>query len=314
MTLAVCSFLLVPSLKNALASRGIDYIHCVEEIEIEMLASVAKVHLVDDVDSLDGCLCGYDATELITAGDGKGGRAKFSVISGLLEGPPGGKERALVAGDDGCRQLILRGFSNGKLKQMGEASRRAVSLLVKVSSTDNGGKNDVVVGGGVPELLVGKLLEKACSVLRGEEAGGDGLDGDIVSICRCSHVKLGAKLACLAAIADGLFSVPIAMHGVRNFMKMKAGGGGGLAEWGSTSGGHPQPLNFTCELISQFVETISRLARVESIVRVKGPIDRGGGKAVQWCGVTKRKGLVGGAIEESEEEEEDDDHDRNEED
>ncbi|GMI23147.1 hypothetical protein TeGR_g9653 [Tetraparma gracilis] len=281
-TLLVAAFPAPPALRSALRKHGVSLVHCVEEREAEKLSAAAGVAFEEEgggglYSGYEGGGGEYESAQEITVGAVKYTRlvcrpARLGARLGATHARPH------MSSGTAAPQLILRGFSAGKLKQIKKAAARAIACCRDALAADPGGA--VCAGGGCAEVSMAGALEE----LRGRIGSGE----DVPAL---DTVSRKAQLAALEMLAAGLLTVPRALWGEREFWSMKAAGVEALGEGGE---GAAQPKGMTVGLVLTAVDILSQALRIGDVVMVKKIEGAGHGRIVKSR--LAERGLGGGTL------------------
>jgi len=261
-TLLLASFLLEPAMKNALHKRGIDFVQCCEEDELSLLSRAAGIDFIDSFGGsfeTSNVVGRFQRLREVVVG---GSNEKFTVLQKVQRSVSAAAANTVCGGFD-SRQIILRGFSKGRLEQMKSATVRALKFAGSWSD------EEFVAGDGVPEAGLALALEGLLSGLRGQGDGSqEGVVGSAVELCKSANNKIPllAQIACLEALISGFESVPRNLWGAREFLARKTEL---RREAGKSS--VLQPRSFTFQLFYDFVAFAAQMLRVSDVIRVTSP-------------------------------------------
>lgn len=160
----VCTFGLSPSFINALRSKGLMYVSNLEEFELEKLAWKSGVEFYEGGGGSrggggggGGCV-GYCES----LGEVKVGANEFCVVLGGIQEPKGAPE-------GGGRQLILRSYDSGGLKETRKIIARCIKFWQEYGRGGKGEGTKGVAGFGGAEYELAEFLGMLRKRLGGEK-------------------------------------------------------------------------------------------------------------------------------------------------
>ncbi|GMI07420.1 hypothetical protein TrVE_jg13752 [Triparma verrucosa] len=251
----VCTFSLSPSLINCLRREGIMYVSNLEEYELEKLAWKGGIDFYEDGGGVE-CVARCETLEEV-----KVGVNDFCIVFGGIQVPKGSHNRI-------HRQLILRSYNVGGLRETKKIVARCIKFIYEWLDDGSGGGNVIGVAGFgraeyelvdflgmLRERLGGEVLNDAYRNSRYFEAVERSFE-ECGSNVGCRGVDLDTKLKVLDGLMKGFSEVPKRLWG-REGEGQKRGGE------------KTQEFGFTCNLFTSFVEFLERVYRVENVVQIK---------------------------------------------